>query len=464
MISIIYPPEVQKMFEFAGVTLERIRQTVNDRHRGYLIGGKPIILGAVHWFDDEIVFVTGVVTKSHQEGNRLKLDEVTVSLPLRLAARLPAGEIQRKMDFPQVLLVIAESFGLPVRCSKHQEPTLLHIDGDWDGETHVEALPGHTFLLQGVFSPENKKCSFVWAFSLNKYKEWYNLFFESQLTIMSGFKYLTIFRSSLIQGTPLKVISDRVKIEMIREARSYRVPFQQSSILPEGAGGLIAKDKFLTLEEGTAHIVLTAMTGEDNPVIGRMECEDELDRMITTLSLVYKPEIFGDLVYRGWQLEEKKGVMEAWVKLSPPVTVSEKCISDKITEIKQNQAKDPDLLQRLKLMSRFYSKSLSLHPSEEKYILLWTILEVYPMKDTTNIRPIIKLLATITGYQIEKVREKLGIGRLYGIRCDLVHKGKLTMTIQEMGELFTKLENIVTEVLRYASGLPYIQSLEKYFT
>lgn len=183
MISIVYPPEVQEMFEFVGVTIERIRQTVNDRHRGYIIGGNPILLGAVHWFDDETVLVMGAVTKSHQEGNRLKLDEVTVSLPLRLAARLPGGEIERKMDFPQILLVIAESFGLPVRCSKHQEPTLLHIDSDWDGEMHVEALPGHTFLLQGTFSPENKKCSFVWAFSLNKYKEWYHSNFESRLMV-----------------------------------------------------------------------------------------------------------------------------------------------------------------------------------------------------------------------------------------------------------------------------------------
>jgi hypothetical protein len=174
MISIVYPQEVREAFDFAGVSLGRIGQTVNDRHRGYLIGGNPIRLGAIHWFDDEILFVMGTVTKSRQEGNRLKLDEVTVSLPLQLAARLPAGNIERRMDFPQILRVVAESFGLPVGCSKHQKPALFHIDSDWDGETHIEAPPGDTFLLQGTFSPENKKCSFVWVFSLNKYKEWYH--------------------------------------------------------------------------------------------------------------------------------------------------------------------------------------------------------------------------------------------------------------------------------------------------
>jgi len=178
MIRIVYPQEVQEMFEFMRVDTEHIRQTVNDRHRGFIIYGNPLRLGAIHWFDGEPIFVTGAITKTHQEGNNLKLDEVTVSLVLRLANKLPTGEISREMDFPQILRVIAESFGLPVRCSKGQEPSHLHTDSDWDGEVHVEA-PGQAFLLQGTFSPEHKKCSFVWAFSLDKYKEWFLLNFQS---------------------------------------------------------------------------------------------------------------------------------------------------------------------------------------------------------------------------------------------------------------------------------------------
>jgi hypothetical protein len=178
MINIVYPREVQEMFEFMVVDTEHIRQTVNDRHRGFIIYGNPLRLGAIHWFDGEPIFVTGAITKTRQEGNNLKLDEVTVSLVLRLANKLPTGEISRDMDYSQILRVIAESFGLPVRCSKGQEPSHLHTDSDWDGEVHVEA-PGQTFLLQGTFSPEHKKCSFVWAFSLDKYKKWFLLNFQS---------------------------------------------------------------------------------------------------------------------------------------------------------------------------------------------------------------------------------------------------------------------------------------------
>jgi hypothetical protein len=179
MIRIVYSPEIQEIFDFAEVTAEHIKQTVNDRHRGFLIGGNPLRLGAIHWFNGEPVCVMGAVTKTHQEGNRLKLDEVTVSLLLRLANKLPAGEISRTMTFPQILRVIAETFGLPVICSKGQKPALLHTDSDWDGETRVDVLPVHTFLLQGTFSPRTNKCAFVWAFSLDKYKEWFHLNFDS---------------------------------------------------------------------------------------------------------------------------------------------------------------------------------------------------------------------------------------------------------------------------------------------
>jgi hypothetical protein len=102
MINIVYPREVQEMFEFMVVDTEHIRQTVNDRHRGFIIYGNPLRLGAIHWFDGEPIFVTGAITKTRQEGNNLKLDEVTVSLVLRLANKLPTGEISRDMDYSQI--------------------------------------------------------------------------------------------------------------------------------------------------------------------------------------------------------------------------------------------------------------------------------------------------------------------------------------------------------------------------
>jgi len=279
---------------------------------------------------------------------------------------------------------------------------------------------------------------------------------------MSEFKFMTVFRTSLVEGTPLKVVSDPVKIEVFKGSRTYRVPFQEWSVLPKARGGLISKDVSLVLDPHSCHIVVTARTEESNPVEARRICEDASDRVITSLSLVYKPEIFSDLIYRGWLLGEKTGVMDAWVKISEPVTLNEKALSAELKDIVQEQSRDAEILNRFTLMSRFYSRTLSQQPSEEKFILLWTILEIFPMKDTTDIKPIAEYLAPITGREPETIKAKLDIGRLYGSRCSLVHNGQFDIELKDMGIVFTKLENIIYEIMRAMTGLAYSGSLDRF--
>lgn len=279
---------------------------------------------------------------------------------------------------------------------------------------------------------------------------------------MGDFKFLTIFKTSLVEGTPLKVISDPVKIEIFKGPRTYRVPYQQSSILPQGHDSLISRDANLVLDPSSYHIVLTARTDEKNPIDSRKLCEDSIDRIITSLSIIYKPEIFGDLIYRGWLLEGKTGVMEAWLKVSEPVALNEYALSSELKDIIEKQSRDADILNRFTLMSRFYLKALIERPSEEKFILLWTILEIFPMKDTTNIWPITEHLARITGLEANDIKVKLDIGRLYGSRCNLVHYGQFDISIKDMGIVFTKLENIVYEILRTMIGLTYSGSLNRF--
>ena len=173
---------------------------------------------------------------------------------------------------------------------------------------------------------------------------------------MGNFKFLTIFKTNLVEGTPLKVVSDPVKIEMFKRSQTYKVPSQQSSVLPKGRDSLISRDANLELDPHSSHIVITARTEESNPVSARKLCEDASDRIITSLSLIYKPEFFSDLIYRGWLLEEKTGIMDAWIRVTEPVTLSEKALSSEIRDIIEKQSRDADILDRFTLMSRLYSK------------------------------------------------------------------------------------------------------------
>ena len=80
-----------------------------------------------------------------------------------------------------------------------------------------------------------------------------------------------------------------------------------------------------------------------------------------------------------------------------------------------------------------------------------------------SIRPVSELLAHIIGRTPELVKERLGVGRLFGLRSDLVHNGKLSLSREQLGEVIEKLDNICVAVLRHISGEPYRGTLEKYF-
>ena len=180
-------------------------------------------------------------------------------------------------------------------------------------------------------------------------------------------------------------------------------------------------------------------------------------------SLIYNSSIFYDLVYRGWLITDDKAIMEAWVRSIEAFRVDESMLLKGLNEIKKNIDSKDDISLRFDIIARFFSKELMYKPSEEKFILLWTILEIYPMKNTTNIKPISEEIAKIIARSQEIVKEKLAIGELYGYRCDLVHNGKFIIDIKEMGAVFTKLEEIILVILKNISGLPYNGILDKYF-
>jgi len=280
---------------------------------------------------------------------------------------------------------------------------------------------------------------------------------------MSFYEYIAIFQTTLVKSAPTKVIADHAKIEFFSDARSFKIPFQLASVLPKGSSLPIAKDIILQIPPGHEHILISIRTKESDPYISKKYCEDNLDRTISNLSLLYDPGLFGKEEYRGWLIGESKGIMEAWVQIKEPFDIIENDITTKLKSMNNYQNSDPDLCNRFITMSRFFSKSLLVHPGEEKLLFLWTILEIFPMKNTSNIKPINEFLASHMNIQSDIVKDKLGIGKLYGVRCDLVHDGKLDISMKEMGKVFSKLEKICIEVMRAISGIKYSGALDEYF-
>jgi hypothetical protein len=124
---------------------------------------------------------------------------------------------------------------------------------------------------------------------------------------------------------------------------------------------------------------------------------------------------------------------------------------------------DPDVDGRFTLMAKLFARANVMLPGEEKFLWLWTVLEVYPMRNTSDIAPVSDLLGQITSRDAIAVKNALEIGRLFGARSDLVHDGRLPMTANQMGGMINRLNAIVLAVIRYVGGLPYDGGLDQFF-
>jgi hypothetical protein len=125
-------------------------------------------------------------------------------------------------------------------------------------------------------------------------------------------------------------------------------------------------------------------------------------------------------------------------------------------------AADPDIDSRFTLMSRLFARALATEPGEERFLWLWTVLEVFPMRDTSNIQPISDYLSGVTGRPAVEIKSKLGIGQLFRARCQLVHDGRLPYGRPELGAVLQKLEMMDSTIIRALGGFLYGGELEQF--
>jgi hypothetical protein len=278
---------------------------------------------------------------------------------------------------------------------------------------------------------------------------------------MTGFyRYAVVFKTTILNNTNDTIIIDPVRIEFFEGERVYKIPYQQARILPVSENSKISKDVSIKLESGK-YIEFIARTKENIPHLAQEICEHEIEKVISMISLVYTSDIFDTLIFKGWLLEEK-GIMPAWIKFANKLSINGTEFDKQLTSITKIKLSNREINERFTLISKFYTRALLYEPGEEKFLFLWTILEIFPMKNTSNIKPISEYLSKITKISSSEVQTRLGIGRTFGTRSDLVHNGKFEIDIKDKGDFFAKIEDIVRVVLRELVGLPYNHELDKY--
>lgn len=272
-----------------------------------------------------------------------------------------------------------------------------------------------------------------------------------------------IFRTTLIEEEYSKVVIDPVTLEFFRgENLAFDVP-DIGRIFPTDKESIVMKPVRLAFNPTSYFISVIARSDLREVRAAKQYCDDAVDREVTNLALVYGPSIFDSHVYRGAIIKGDHLSWGGFMKRADPVQLHGTDFATRVRLMRAAYGTDADVTKRHGLMSRFMSKAVALDPGEEKFLFLWTILEIFPMKNTTNIAPISEYLGHILGRPADEVKSKLEIGRMFGLRSELVHNGQFSLSPEETIAWVQRLENICLETLRSISGLPYGRSLDSFF-
>lgn len=82
----------------------------------------------------------------------------------------------------------------------------------------------------------------------------------------------------------------------------------------------------------------------------------------------------------------------------------------------------PEVRSRVQLSLRWYEQGMA-SSGIDAFIRLWIAIETLCMPNTTDIRPLVALLARAGGVDEREIRERYKIGRVFGLRGLIVHNG-----------------------------------------
>ena len=115
---------------------------------------------------------------------------------------------------------------------------------------------------------------------------------------------------------------------------------------------------------------------------------------------------------------------------------------------------------KMNIALRWFYKGISENVIEDRYLAFWIAFEIISMEGSTNVGKAKRFLGKMIGLSIDKIDKHLEIGKLSGIRSDLVHGNYVDQ--QLLRKYGGKLQNIVEESLRYSLKTRLKGTLSRY--
>ena len=275
-------------------------------------------------------------------------------------------------------------------------------------------------------------------------------------------KFVALYETTTFDGQSFELLAKPAKLEFFNGVREFHVFAQFTRVVTAPRSGELQLGGNIKIVTAPArHYLAIHVRVPDSVELLREAADAIIDATIVKLASLYGDELLRNQIYRGPVISDGESAMGSFdVKVAPEmVALSAAEVESRIEAVDSYLFKNPDHRDRLQLASSFYASALLLPPCEQRFLLEWTILEVFPMKDTTHIQPLKEFVANRTGRSIADIEAKLQIGKLYGVRCDLVHNGKFPKG-KEGFDIMEKVYRLSNEAVFHLCGRPYQGGLD----
>lgn len=131
-------------------------------------------------------------------------------------------------------------------------------------------------------------------------------------------------------------------------------------------------------------------------------------------------------------------------------------------------ALDDEARRKFSLSSRWFWQGFETLNQVDRFLSWYIALEVFPADGTGDVPGRVRDFIQHNFYPeilSSHVKERLDLGRLTGLRADIVHNGIRTLgsgAVRDTTGLMLKLQAVVRAMLRFQTGQPYDRSLDKW--
>lgn len=286
---------------------------------------------------------------------------------------------------------------------------------------------------------------------------------------MENFVYAALFRTLNITNKAFVTAKDDWRVELFHEERKFNLidelligrDFEEKKIDP---ATYVAERREISVGNETPHLLITVNLEELTPEKIQY-ASDRVDEVCCLLGLIYNASLVGNLVFRNCLAGQSKMAFEGHVPRFRPFEIDPINTFNRIVKLLDRAYSKEDGEALTRLLSRYYSRFRPPPSTEQQFLDLWLILDIFPMKGAGNSgqkrKTLAKFLAGIVKIEAEKVEEKLKLKHLENVRGHLTHHGTFEPKFSDskyddVGVLMA----IVDVALREFFDLPY----EKQFT